>query len=363
MDENAALLQQMLQEQAQQQQQPLQHQYQQQQQPQQQQFAATMQSFSYGQQGFAAPQFGLSAGFPQAGTPYGLPSLQQQQGAFLPAQQQQQQSAFLPGAAPAFLQQPLADGVSGALPPAILQHQQAALARQQQQQQQQQQQTVLPSMPLPGMALQAMPPASVASNGVLTEGMPGTQQPSWALLQQAAAAVGAVPPMVAMPTLPLMTEQPAASTSQQPTALTSLLTQPGAAGGTAAASTGTGAPSGAPASAPKRRGRQPKDPSTLTEKQLRAREAQKRFRDKQKRMMSETEQAVTAASVELERLRVSNESQKLKNEVLERMLQYKEAQVHALEYAVAGYTEHMDERGEVKEPPPFEKVAEDWRDM
>ncbi len=30
--------------------------------------------------------------------------------------------------------------------------------------------------------------------------------------------------------------------------------------------------------------------------------------------------------------RVSNESQKLKNEVLERMLQYKEAQVHALEF-------------------------------
>ena len=28
---------------------------------------------------------------------------------------------------------------------------------------------------------------------------------------------------------------------------------------------------------------------------------------------------------------VSNESQKLKNEVLERLLQYKEAQVHALE--------------------------------
>ena len=23
----------------------------------------------------------------------------------------------------------------------------------------------------------------------------------------------------------------------------------------------------------------------------------------------------------------------------------------------------MDERGEVKEPPPFEKVAEDWRSM
>ena len=32
-------------------------------------------------------------------------------------------------------------------------------------------------------------------------------------------------------------------------------------------------------------------------------------------------------------------------------------------YAVAGYTEHMDERGEVREAPPFEKVAEDWGAM
>jgi hypothetical protein len=32
-------------------------------------------------------------------------------------------------------------------------------------------------------------------------------------------------------------------------------------------------------------------------------------------------------------------------------------------YSVAGYTEHMDERGEVRDPPPFEKVAEDWRDI
>jgi hypothetical protein len=32
-------------------------------------------------------------------------------------------------------------------------------------------------------------------------------------------------------------------------------------------------------------------------------------------------------------------------------------------YAVAGYTEHMDESGEVREAPPFEKVAEDWGAM
>ena len=32
-------------------------------------------------------------------------------------------------------------------------------------------------------------------------------------------------------------------------------------------------------------------------------------------------------------------------------------------YAVSGDTEHMDERGKVKEPPPFEKVAADWADM
>lgn len=32
-------------------------------------------------------------------------------------------------------------------------------------------------------------------------------------------------------------------------------------------------------------------------------------------------------------------------------------------YAVAGYTEHMDERGEVKEPPPFDKVAMDWGEI
>ncbi len=30
---------------------------------------------------------------------------------------------------------------------------------------------------------------------------------------------------------------------------------------------------------------------------------------------------------------------------------------------MAGYTEHMDERGEVKEPPPFDKVAMDWGEI
>ena len=30
---------------------------------------------------------------------------------------------------------------------------------------------------------------------------------------------------------------------------------------------------------------------------------------------------------------------------------------------MAGYTEHMDERGEVKEPPPFDKVAADWAEI
>jgi exopolysaccharide biosynthesis predicted pyruvyltransferase EpsI len=54
---------------------------------------------------------------------------------------------------------------------------------------------------------------------------------------------------------------------------------------------------------PRRRGRKPKDASTLTEKQLRAREAQKRFRDKQKRAMTETESAMGATVAEMERLR------------------------------------------------------------
>ena len=30
---------------------------------------------------------------------------------------------------------------------------------------------------------------------------------------------------------------------------------------------------------------------------------------------------------------------------------------------MAGYTEHMDERGEVKEPPPFDRVAMDWGEI
>ncbi|PRW58056.1 mTERF domain-containing mitochondrial isoform A [Chlorella sorokiniana] len=245
---------------------------------------------------------------------------------------------------------------SGSLPPAILQHQQAALARQA---------AAGAAATLPGV-----PPVSVASNGFGPEG----QQPAWGAM-----------PLPAFP-LPLagfgMEQQPVSST----------------AAGLAGA--GGAAPGGGAAPQPKRRGRQPRDPSTLTEKQLRAREAQKRFRDKQKRMMAETEAAVGQTTEELQRLRVSNESQKLKNEVLERLLQYKEAQVHALElqkqmdppprfvvsadmvemmrregiaglftpevllrYAVAGYTEHMDERGEVKEPPPFEKVASDWGEI
>ena len=53
----------------------------------------------------------------------------------------------------------------------------------------------------------------------------------------------------------------------------------------------------------RRRGRKPKDASTLTEKQLRAREAQKRFRDKQRRAMTETESAMGATVAEMELLR------------------------------------------------------------
>ena len=55
--------------------------------------------------------------------------------------------------------------------------------------------------------------------------------------------------------------------------------------------------------AAKRKGRKPADPSTLTEKQLRAREAQKRFREKQKRVMLETEEALRSMSAEMQMLR------------------------------------------------------------
>ncbi len=166
--------------------------------------------------------------------------------AFLPADllQQQMAAGTLPGGA-------VRSG-SGSLPPAILQHQQAALARQAAA-------GAVPPMPV-------VPPASVASNGF---GPEGQQQPAWGTL-----------PLPPFP-LPMagfgMEQQPASS----------------AAAGAAAAA----------APQPKRRGRQPRDPSTLTEKQLRAREAQKRFRDKQKRMMAETEAAVGQTVDELQRLR------------------------------------------------------------
>eukprot|EP00887_Chlorella_sp_A99_P007938 scaffold12.g7938.t1 len=152
---------------------------------------------------------------------------------------------------------------------------------------------------------------------------------------------------------------------------------------------------------PKRKGRRPADPSTLTEKQLRAREAQRRFREKQKRTMIETAATVESMAAELEHLTVANESQRLKREVYEKMLLTKEEDLGVLQrvaevapppkytvppalvevmqtygvtviynpnlllsYAVAGYSEHMDPAsGMVKEAPPFDKVVEDWQDI
>lgn len=32
-------------------------------------------------------------------------------------------------------------------------------------------------------------------------------------------------------------------------------------------------------------------------------------------------------------------------------------------YAAAGYTEHMDDTGRVKQAPPFEAVAKDWGEI
>lgn len=179
------------------------------------------------------------------------------------------QAATAPFITPNLLQQQMAAGAAGALPsgggrsgsgslpPAILQHQQAALARQ-------------AAAGTAVAALPGIPPASVASNGF----GPEVQQAAW----------GAMPlPPFPMPLAGFgLEQQPASSTAA------------GAAGAAAGA---------AAAPQPKRRGRQPRDPSTLTEKQLRAREAQKRFRDKQKRMMAETEAAVGQTTDELQRLR------------------------------------------------------------
>ena len=191
----------------------------------------------------AAAAGGGGGGFPGFHSqPLGVP----QTGEFLQA----------PGMPPNFLPidfgQQQQQRAGGALPPAILQHQQAALA----------QQAAAPPMPA------GMPPVSGA-------GFDATQ-PSWAA--QAAS--------VPLPTFPLPFGVP---------------TDSAATAGAAAAAAGNAASGAQPA--PRRRGRQPRDPSTLTEKQLRAREAQKRFREKQKRQMAEAEEAMGATAAELERLR------------------------------------------------------------
>lgn len=238
-------------------------------------------------QAYGVPQQGLYA--PQAGYG-GMPV-----GGFLPADFLQQQMAAAAPSAPA---RGNGNGNgSGTLPPAILQHQQAALARQ------------AAAGPLPTLPL--VPPASVASNGGVKPepagGMGAGAQPNWSLLQQhaaAAAAAATVPLPLPGFTLPVAfagADQPASSTAH------GAAEQQGAAAAAAAvlahAQQDYGGGAAALPTGPRRRGRQPKDPSTLTEKQLRAREAQKRFRDKQKRQMAETEAAVGETVEELERLR------------------------------------------------------------
>uniref|UniRef100_A0A1D2A7Y5 BZIP domain-containing protein n=1 Tax=Auxenochlorella protothecoides TaxID=3075 RepID=A0A1D2A7Y5_AUXPR len=157
---------------------------------------------------------------------------------------------------------------------------------------------------------------------------------------------------------------------------------------------------GAPEGGAKRRGRRPADTAQLTTKQLRAREAQKRFRDKQKSRMAETEGTVAELAAELRATQLSTEAAGRKQALLERLLEYKDEQVEALElhkrldpppgiiipadimdilrsrtvpgiytpemllrYAPVGYREHLDERGYVKEAPPFDKVCEDWQQV
>lgn len=192
------------------------------------------------------------------------------------------------------VQQDQQGGLAGAsqLPPAILQHQQAA----------------------------AHSPVSVNSSGLpdtmlAAAAAANTGQPAaWPLLQQPAAATAPLLPMMvptslALPTSPLI---PAPLTVPQPQASGQPSSQPSSssAGGPAAppprrsTAGGTGPAAGAAAPPPpRRRGRQPKDPSLLTEKQLRAREAQKRFREKQRNGMAEQEAAVGAAAAELDRMR------------------------------------------------------------
>eukprot|EP00887_Chlorella_sp_A99_P007937 scaffold12.g7937.t1 len=152
----------------------------------------------------------------------------------------------------------------------------------------------------------------------------------------------------------------------------------------------------APAGPPKRKGKAPADPSTLTKKQLLAREAQRRFREKQKRTIQETQDALRAAHEEVARLTLSNSEEAVRGAVLERAIEIKDDAVGALQwhtsmapppglklapelvevfqregatavytldllsrYAVAGYTGHMED-GVVRRAPPLEKVCEDW---
>ncbi|EFN55618.1 hypothetical protein CHLNCDRAFT_52245 [Chlorella variabilis] len=357
--EDTAMLQLLQQQAAQGQQHPMQHQQQQPPQQQQQPAAGIDMSFAallHQQQpqaawagsgigAFAAPPAGAS--FPQQ-FQQGYREAQPGLGGFPAAQQAGGVPAGLPPALypPDFLlsSQQVLDG-GAQLPPAILQHQQAAMARQGQQVAAQ-----APLAPAPG----------VGGAGL---GACMGQAPSWALLQQQAQMAAALPlPPLAAPLVPAggggFVGGPPQGSSLAPQLQPQ---QQGPGPGAAPAASAPAAAAGQ--EAPRRRGRQPQDPSTLTDKQLRARDAQKRFREKQKRLMAETEAAVGDTSAELDRIRIANESQKLKNEVLERLLQYKEAQVRYMRYSVAGYTEHMDERGEVKDPPPFEKVAEDWGEI
>ncbi|KAK2075550.1 hypothetical protein QBZ16_001658 [Prototheca wickerhamii] len=173
------------------------------------------------------------------------------------------------------------------------------------------------------------------------------------------------------------------------------------AGASAAGADSLGGAAGASGSAgAKRRGRRPADTANLTQKQLRAREAQKRFRDKQRSRMQETEEMVSQLARELQDATLVRDASSKKQAVLERLLEYKDEQVEALEwqralnpppgiiispeiveiirtrtvpgiytpemllrYNPAGYKENLDERGFVKEAPPIEKCFEDWHEM
>lgn len=151
---------------------------------------------------------------------------------------------------------------------------------------------------------------------------------------------------------------------------------------------------------PKRRGRKPKNPELLTEKQIKTREANRRFEQRQKQLMRETEEKLQATSADLDRARAQHESAKLAGSTLESMLGYKDdllqtlslaneldpqlrikvppplvdvvRQLRVIEmfgadkltrYAPPGYTEHLDANGYVVKAPPFEAVARDWQEI